>query len=212
MLPVTQLLTAEEAEEVLSPHREAIRGSIHKGWQQWRDLVKDHPQLDMIVSSRTRAGLVYDFIRHEALGAFFAEPSVHVSEDRSFLLLTFDQKLILRFKKFRNDKMLTASARTKQAQEYALQVLPGMEALTHLVAGYLPDELGINLEKTAITCVLGPDLKWWIDLDLDLESGVGGSVTPDMPQLPTQQQAGTIVRPRRSGDPETAPGQSSKES
>lgn len=206
---VTQLLTASEADDALSPHREALGSSIHNGWQRWRDLIEDNPDLAFIVSSRSRAGLVYDFIRHEALKAFHGVPEVQVSEERSFLLLTFNEKIVLRFKKFRDKSMRTASSPTKQAQEYANQVLPGMEALTHLVAGYLPDELGLKLDKTAITCMQGSDLLWVIELDLGIDDG--SIAAPVKPLTPASPQAGTIIRPRRPDGLEGIPGQAFSE-
>ena len=206
---MTQLLTADEASEVLSPHRQALQGCIHNGWQRWRTLVDKHGELAVIVSSRTRAALVYDFIRHEALRAFNETPDVTVSEERSFLLLTFNQKIVLRFKKFRDKSLKTTSSPTKQAQEYANQVLPGMEALTHLVAGYLPDELGLTLDKTAITCTLGTDLRWVIELDLGIDDGTAGTPVDTLPLPPTQPS--TIIRPRRPESAEDTPDQASSE-
>lgn len=206
---MTRPLTAEEAGDVLSPHLAHLGQSLDHAWKRWRALVDAHTELAFIVSNRTRASLVYDFIRHEALTAFHGTPGVHLSEDRSFLRLTFDEKIVLRFKKFRDQSLATSGASTRQAQDWANQVLPGMEALTHLVAGYLPDALGLTLKKTAITCTDGSDLLWVIDLDLDLgDTAAPAPVTP-LPTAPPQP--GTIIRPRRPDDAQDAPGQAASE-
>lgn len=198
---MSELLTQAEAEVLLENHSPALTKVIADGWKRWRQLVKDDAALGAILSNRSRASIVYDCIRHEALRTFDDTESVVVSEDRGFLLLTFEERIILRFKKFRDEKLHTSGTSTRQAYEYAHQTLPGMESLTHLVAGYLPDEVGIELKTAAITCPLGNGLEWIIELDLT--QVVGDTVEQrDLATVTrvgtSETAAGTIVRPRRS--------------
>lgn len=214
-MPVmSDTMSREAAEAALERHSLPLTKVISTGWSTWRDLVKDRPLLGAILSNRTRASIVYDCIRHEALTAFEGADDVTISEERGFLLLTFDGQIILRFKKFRGDSLRTSSAPTKQAMEYAAQTLPGMESLTHLVAGYLPDDVGIELKRAAITCPVGTGVEWIIDLDLSRV--VGGAVEERVLQgLPhvgeSETQVGTIVRPRRSEHDASAEKQASTE-
>lgn len=207
---MTELLTQVEAERLLQKHSPVITKVIGNAWKRWRALIKPDPEAGSILSNRTRASAVYDYIRHEALAAFTGVEGVVVSEDRSFLLLTFDDRVILRFKKFRDKSMRIATTSTKQAREYANQVLPGMESLTHLVAGYLPDEVGIELAKAAITCQVDGEVKWFIDLDLTTVVGES-TKTRDLATVTRverhETQVGTIIRPRRAEGDETAPDQ-----
>jgi hypothetical protein len=194
-------LSKEAAEAALERHSLSLTKVISTGWSTWRTLVTVNPRLGAILSNRSRASIVYDCIRHEALAVFGSEDDVTISEDRGFLLLTFEEKIILRFKKYRGNSLRTASTPTRQAQEYAAQTLPGMESLTHLVAGYLPDEVGIDLKRAAITCPTGNGVEWIIELDL---TQVVGGVTDDRvlthlaPVGGDETQVGTIIRPRRS--------------
>ncbi|MFD8967727.1 hypothetical protein ACFV0C_22485 [Streptomyces sp. NPDC059568] len=190
---MTQPITAVEAKQVLSPHLEKISGCIDQGWKRWRALVDGDAELGLILSNRSRASIVYDCIRYEATMAFHGKGEVHVSEKRGVTLLTFSDKIVLRFKKFRDDKMRTSGIPTQQSKAFAAQVLPGMEELTHLVAGYLPDDTGIGLHLAAITCSLDDDQLWVLDLDLGFDQAV--PATP-VPLATGQDQTDTIVRPR----------------
>ncbi|MFB7472933.1 hypothetical protein [Kitasatospora sp. NPDC056184] len=196
---MTEPLSALEAELILSPHLEKIGGSIDLGWQQWLSLLKQDSELGVMISNRTRANLVYDFIRYQAVKSFDNCEDVQVSDNRGFLIVTFNNKIILRFKKFKDRKLRTSGIPTQQRREYASQVLPGLEALTHLVAGYLVDEAGLDLDRVAITCSVDDDQLWVLDLNLGL--GDVGMSTPVSP-LPTGPQQDTIVRPKRREAPD----------
>ncbi|MFJ7129629.1 hypothetical protein [Streptomyces sp. NPDC098101] len=196
---MTEPLNAVEAESTLSPHLPKIAGCIELGWRRWLTLLKQDSELGIVISARARANLVYDFIRYEAVNAFDGYDDVKVGDSRGFLLLTFDGKIVLRFKKFRDRKLRTSGVPTQQRREYANQVLPGLEALTHLVAGYLPDKEGLGLERMAITCSLDDDQLWVLELDLGLdETGVTAPVAP----MPSAPQRDTIVRPKRREIPD----------
>ncbi|MGW3571227.1 hypothetical protein ACWDSL_46365 [Streptomyces sp. NPDC000941] len=194
---MTQPITAEEASQVLSPYLDQIGRCIQDGWQRWRTLLKHDAELGVIISNRSRANLVYDFIRYEAVNRFDGDPDVTISDSRGFLLLTFAEKIVMRFKKYRDAKLRTSSIPTQQSLKFTNQVLPGMTELTHLVAGYLPDDAGIDLEQVAITCTLGNDQLWVLDLDLAIDTVA--AVTP-LPAIPSQEQRTTIVRPKRAAE------------
>ncbi|WP_326593626.1 hypothetical protein [Streptomyces brevispora] len=196
---MTEPLSAVEAELVLSPHLQKIGGCIELGWRRWLGLLKQDSELGIVISTRSRANLVYDFIRYEAVNAFDGCEDIKVGDSRGFLLLTFEEKIVLRFKKFKDRRLRTSGVPTQQRREYANQVLPGMEALTHLVAGYLPDKTGLGLERMAIACSLDDDQLWVLELDLGLgETGVAAPVAP-MPSAPPRD---TIVRPKRREIPD----------
>lgn len=193
---MTQPITAPEARQLLSPHLKKISACIEEGWKRWRALVDGDAELGLILSNRSRASIVHDCIRHEAKMAFYKDDDVHVSEKRGVTLLTFSDKIVLRFKKFRDERMRTSGIPTQQSQDYAAQTLPGMEELTHLVAGYLPDDTGIGLHLAAITCSLDNDQLWVLDLDLGFEAVPAIPV----PLVTGQDQPDTIVRPKTDGD------------
>lgn len=159
------LLTASEAGEILSPHRDRIRDCFMNAWKRWTELIEREVELGLVVSNRSRASLVSDFVAYEAQVAFDGQAGVVLSESRGFLLVTIDNRIILRFKKFRGRSLATASVPTQQSRDWALQALPGMEPVTHLVAGYLPDAAAVGLERIAIVCSFDGYNLWVIDLN-----------------------------------------------
>jgi hypothetical protein len=160
-----ELLSKQEAEVILAPHLSALRGFLADGWADWHDAVASAPTL---VSSRptTRANMVYDRITLRA-EAYFDGLGIPTSRSRQMLTVSLaDGRMILRFKKFRNRKLGTSGIPTQQRLEFELQqvVLDGA-ATTYVVAGYLPDELGIGLDVLAIACTYNGHVVWRIDLD-----------------------------------------------
>lgn len=204
---MTQPIAADEANQLLSPHLRDISDCIDRGWKRWRALLALDTELGIIISNRSRASLVHDFIRYEAVSAFDSDPRVVVSESRGFVLLTFAEKIVIRFKKFRDGSLRTSGVPTQQSREYASQVLPGMEELTHLVAGYLPDEAGLDLDRAAITCTLDKDQLWVLELDLGIEEG---ALSTPIPLPATGDQPDTVVRPKPAAA-EEAPAQNATE-
>ncbi|WP_327246537.1 hypothetical protein [Streptomyces sp. NBC_01320] len=194
---MTQPIGPDEAAQVLSPHLQSITDCLHNGWKHWRDLVELDAERGVEISTRSRASLVYDFICAEAKKTFDQNPHITISESRGFLLLTIDSKIVIRFKKFRDGGLRTNGIVTQQSREFANQVLPGMEAVTHLVAGYLPDDDGLGLRLAAITCTLDKEQLWVLNLDLAFDES---AATPPIPIGGHQDELDTIVRPKRAGE------------
>ncbi len=109
--------------------------------------------------------MVYDRITFHAEAYFDAQNIPAVRKGQMLTVSLDDGRLILRFKKFRSRKLGTAGIPTQQRLEFELQqvVLDGTAA-TYIVAGYLPDELGIGLDVLAIACTYDGRVIWQIDL------------------------------------------------
>lgn len=193
-----ELLSQRSAETILAPHREALRGFLEQGWADWHESVSSAP---ILATSRptTRANMVYDRITHHA-EAYFDAQGIPAVRKAQMLTVSFDDgRLILRFKKFRNRKLGTSGVPTQQRLEFERQqvVLDGTAA-TYVVAGYLPDELGIGLDALAIACTYHGRVIWQIDLN---EEGAA-SVVPvrvDAPQGPPVRSARPAAREEAEG-------------
>jgi hypothetical protein len=75
----------------------------------------------------------------------------------------FQDRVALRFKKFRNRTMRTSSNNTRQTELFDAQTLEYGSALTpmvHVTAGYLLDSLALDIERLAITCMLDGEHMW----------------------------------------------------
>lgn len=158
------LVTRETAHALLEPHLEAIRSMINQGWSDWHAMQAASPRP---VSYRTtsRANIVYDNVTN-ALEAYFTEQGATTSRQRQYLEIVFpDERLVLRFKKFRDGKLRTSGIATQHRRLVDQQqaAFEGME-VTHAVIGYLPDPVGIELDEVAIVCWFGDEQLWQIDL------------------------------------------------
>ena len=189
-------LDRDEAVSVLDPHLDRITSVLTAGWRAWEEATKDHRRLSAIASRRTRASLVHDAMTDEAERIFADVEGVHASKQRGFLTLTFDDRVILRFKKFRNKRLRTSGIMTNQRSQFEWQQIhiDGM-AVTNVVAGYLVDKLQQGLERVAITCFEGKHNQWV--LDLTSPNGSVGAVPLQLPLAPQPSEPGIAVRSAR---------------
>jgi hypothetical protein len=130
-------------------------------WQTWLGRLEGSPA---DVSPRARANMLYDFIVVEVTDRFIAKPHVRVRRERGFLVVRFHDLVAMRFKKFRGKNLKTSGGYTQQALAFAGQTLElsesSIQPMTHVVAGYLLDDLEIGMSKAAVTCSLHGEHMW----------------------------------------------------
>ena len=166
-----------------------LAACIQGGWGKWEELGRRAPDLQIPLNAFARAIIVHNHITDLARKAFADDPGVHVGDNRGFLVLTIEEQLVIRFKKYKNGNFTTSNIPTQQQLQFEYQLqLSGMPPeATKLVAGYLLDELQTSIGTIAITCRVGPDLQWM--LDISDEADAGGEVFepfvgPDEPRGP----------------------------
>ncbi|OUD96684.1 hypothetical protein CMMCAS08_07055 [Clavibacter michiganensis subsp. michiganensis] len=149
--------------------------------------------------STTRANVVYDRITFHAEAYFDAQGIPNVRKGQMLVVSLDDGRLILRFKKFRNRKLATSGIPTLQRREFELQqvVLDGTAA-TYVVAGYLPDELGLDLDVLAIACAYNKSVLWQIDLK-DESVATVVPLRVDAPQGPPVRSTRPAAREESEG-------------
>ena len=193
-----ELLSQQDAETILAPHLVALRGFLEQGWADWHESVAAAPKL-ATTRPTSRANVVYDRITFHAEAYFDAQGIPAVRKGQMLTVSLDDGRLILRFKKFRSRKLGTSGIDTQQRLEFELQqvVLDGTAA-TSVVAGYLPDELGIGLDVLAVACSYNGRVIWQIDL-----TGEGmASVVPvrvEPPQGPPVRSTRPAAREEAEG-------------
>ncbi len=163
--PPPSLLSADEARAILDPHIDDLRACLDAGWNAWQALGEAMPEASVRTSNRTRAGIVYDAVAAEARLRFRNKPSVDLTSRLGFLIVVFDGRLVLRFKKYRYG-LRTSSIPTHQQLSFTWQAeMDGMPPdATKVVAGYLLNHLQDNIARMAITCSVGPNLRWIIEI------------------------------------------------
>ena len=188
MAPVmTELLTEEQAVAILDAHSRSLHGCIDRAWSRWLT----NPDA-ATASKRTRATTVYDYITQEVQHAFDGVQGVTLAWKHGSLHMTVNNAAVIKFKKFRSRKLRTSGIPTNARNLFLHQagVLDGM-VVTHLVVGYLLDELELTPETIAVTCPLGKGNAWALPLGPD-SAGEGAVPTPIAPANP--DEGGTVIR------------------
>ena len=173
----------------LEPYVDSIRDCIKSAWDEYRDHFKT---FNGILSSRTRASAIRDFIIERVQQAYASDPMVHVENIRGMLLLVVgtNPEISLRFKKL-NRKLLTSNSRTVQALNYSKQLsIPGLLPETvYLNAGYQ-----LNDTDTDIECyVTYPNGERQIAWYIHLPSKVG---TQPIISIPIEEEKHVVKRVR----------------
>jgi hypothetical protein len=193
---IEDLIEQTEAEQLLAPHHPALRAAIVDAWAKWHKNLAGNPDFANL-SARSRACLVYDWMA-ESAEVHFDSIGITTSRKHGFLEVVFeDARTVLRFKKYKDAAFHTSGVPTSQRLEIEHQqvTLDGM-TMTYLVAGYLPDDLGVGLAAIAISCTYNGSALW----HLDLEDGIGADVT----QYREEQPARPAIRSTRPAAAEGA--------
>ncbi len=186
---MTKIMSQEQASELLDKHSALLNGCVERAWARW--LLNPDAAT---ASKRVRAATVYDYITQEVEKTFAEVPGVRLQWKHNSLNMTVDDSAILRFKKFRGKRLRTSGIATNARNNFLQQagVLDGM-VVTHLVVGYLLDELEQGTERIAVTCPLGKGNLWALDLGPALGGGATGAIPmPIAPEDP--DQGGTVIR------------------
>lgn len=133
---------------------------------------------------------------------FGNKPGVHLTHRLGFLALVFDSRLVLRFKKYRHG-LRTSNVPTYQQLQFQWQTeIVGMPpAATKVVAGYLLNRLQDDFARMSITCSIGPDLVWVIEIP---DAPAAATPTP-MPEPPNAgEPTRPVVRPTRTEEQQAA--------
>jgi hypothetical protein len=146
----------EAVQARLAPHLDTLEKCFRQAWRRWVDWLPELKGAPTDISPRSRASVIYDFIVAEAVQAFLSTPGIRVQKERGFLVLRFQDRVALRFKKFGNKKLSVSRNNTRQTQLYDAQMLefaPGtLQSMAHVTAGYLLDNLALDMSVLAITC------------------------------------------------------------
>ena len=180
----------DAASQILKPHLPSFGDCVRRGWNRW----KGETLLPMQVAKRSRACLIYDYMADEARRTLVGVDGLTVTEDRGFVLVNVEDRLLVRFKKF-DQRLRTSGIPTRQHMQFAYQQLTidGLGPMTQLVVGYLLDEFELDISRVAVTCSLGSRIMWVIEIPPDV-----GTVAPLPPT--TTQPVDPIVRSKQMED------------
>ncbi len=114
-----------------------------------------------------------------------------MSDKNGLLVLTFEDKVVTRFKKFRSGNFFTSGIPTKQQQfPYQLSFDGMLSEATKLIAGYLLNKLQTSVETIAVTCSIGSDLQYVVSITGEAGTGDEGLEPPTRPDEPRGPRVG----------------------
>lgn len=156
------VLTDEEAHEILSPHYGDIMRCIHKGISAAEKLRQREPEYCYVLTPRSWASNVHDHMEFEAGRIFGGKGSeVAVYTDKGFVVLDFDERIFLRFKKLRPN-LSPCNIETDQQRAFDSQTL-FRGPVTLVTAGYRLDDGGIYKDAHIVCWACGERL-WSLKL------------------------------------------------
>ncbi len=176
----------DEVRQIIAEaHRRRLRTCHYDAFRRWEDRPASERK---DLSARSRANNIHDYVVTRAAELFDGLPGVAIVDRRDvggYFSLVFNDVIVARFKKFRDDSFATCGIATQEQQRFALQEPPltGMRTSTNLVVGYLLDEFEASISRIAIACSKGEELLWAIDITDD-DAGYGEvipMVDPDQP-------------------------------
>jgi hypothetical protein len=164
---VTGLIGKAEARDILRAHQGTLLGCYDLSWESWKKIEKGIVRVAPRYRATSRANLFYDLLTEQIEAAFADTAGVSMSRRLGFLTLTFDGRLVVRFKKFRGKSLKTSQIMTFQQERLSRQELDLGLNVTTIVVGYVLDPLGAELTKIAAACPLEGENVWTLSLDDD---------------------------------------------
>lgn len=180
--PPEHLLTLEEAEERLNPHKELLETCIQHAWDEWRSF---YAAKHLILDARARAAIVFSEIVALAQQKFSGLDGVKFTRRQNSFWLYVGDDIIIRFKKLKKNGACSSIDTRQQMLFKAQMSLPTMEAGTLLHAGYALDVLQTEIERKLIVCQFKNRVLWTISLTG--AAGEAGGKIEIMPSTPPPQ-------------------------
>lgn len=169
-MPIKEPLGREECRSLLAPHMHDLEQCFKLAWERWQRWLLQLDGSPGDVKPRSRASTLYDFIVAAATSTFLGKPDVFVSAKSGLLILKFNDRIALRFKKFTGKTLRISRNKTNQARAFDLHQLElsdeVLQPITHVVAGYLLDELASGIDRLAITCSVDGE-QFWAPIDIE---------------------------------------------
>lgn len=187
---VAQEIAAKELDTHLPELATLVRAA-------WSDVEMLPDSFRVVMTPRTRACAVHDFMVARAAGYATSADGVRIFERQSMHGIVVDDKYAIRFKKFDEDG-LSKNQPTIQVTEFRSQLeLDGIDAVHHLEVGYVLNAFGTDITDILVTCPAGKGNAWAMSLKSQQAKTVVADIFENVPaQEPVE---GVIIKPRQTG-------------
>jgi hypothetical protein len=156
------LISEKDARTALDSYLPKIYDCIHLAWKDYL-MYPDWARIDH--SSTTRANIVHDHMIKRAIKSIVDDSSVKHFEWSRHHIFVFEQRISLRLKKL-SQELMPQNIQTEQVKNLNChELVPGIEAAAHLVAGYTLNKLETEVEDVYLVCPNNKKIYWELKLD-----------------------------------------------
>jgi hypothetical protein len=194
------LVTQQEAEEILAPYSDGLKADFWQSWQWVQDILDQDPERRATLDPSTVAAMIFNRFVVLAIRRLTSDKNVVIRKHGRMMKVTFADKLSLRFKKF-DENLCGSNVHTiNQMFIYWQMEFDGMDSPTEVTFGYTVDASGRRVTGLYVTCPIGwKENIWKITLDEDrgedrgdvLPFAAPDSPAPRSPALPAEPAPGT---------------------
>lgn len=196
------LLSQQETAEVAGEYFSRLATVIQLAFQDYLAALKEINSLGIRTNlkARTSASLIHDFIQIRTRDEFINEGNIKVDEFNGMFAILISGRVFIRFKKLKPD-LNTSNVKTEQVNLFNKQQLelPGLNRLTLLTAGYVPDITWTSIQNIFLTCKRGDEIIWHRDLHSEaIQVSIFGVAEPNNRQASEGDEP--IVRIKQNKD------------
>jgi hypothetical protein len=190
-MPTAPVPPIELVKDVLEDFELRMRAILESAWQDWQAMTNQ-----ALLSPRSRASIVFDFIRARALAEFDGDRNIRAIPKGQTVHFLFRDRVMVRFKKA-NSSGLGSNIETQAViqfvdPQFTLFALP---PIYNIEVCYRLDKLATRMALLAVTA-RQRNTKLWA---YELERPASAAVLP-MPEPPPADSAPPEVRPRKPID------------
>jgi hypothetical protein len=186
----------ETVQGILSNFEFRLHSILKKAWDEWLEMPKKG-----VLSARSRASIVFDFIKKLAIEEFDGDADIRVLPKGQTVKFLFRDQVLIRFKKA-NAKGIGSNIETQAVLEFVepqLKIPDLLPEIFKVEVCYTLDKLATKVEAVAVT-KRDRHRKLW---SYPISGGESGAVLP-MPARAPDPDTPPLVRPRKPADkPET---------
>lgn len=190
-MPATPAAPIDLVKKVLDDFELRMREILEGAWEDWQST--SHRAL---MSPRSRASIIFDFIKARALVEFDGDPNIRAIPKGQTVHFLFRNRVLVRFKKA-NSAGLGSNIETQAVIEFVDPQFPlfALPPIYHVEVCYHLDKLATRMAMLAVTARQRNHKLWAYELDRP----ASGAVVP-LPAPPPADATPPQVRPRKPID------------
>lgn len=182
----------DKVRSILSNFEYRLHSVLEKAWAEWQEMPKKS-----VLSARSRASIVFDFIKRRAIEEFDGDADIHVLLQGQTVKFLFRDQVLIRFKKA-NAKGIGSNIETEAVLEFIdpqLKIPDLVPEIFKVEVCYTLDKLATKVEAVLVT-KRDRNRKLW---SYPIFGEEGGTVVQLPPRTPEPDNS-PMVRPRKPID------------